>query len=107
MNKSHFLTKSLPFFMIASVIVSLALHDTHLDKLAIPALALPTAYLAASYKITGSDHTHIEQASFAQVTRSLNTGEPLARPLNNDKRYRLQNRLRVQSDDSDYVWPFI
>lgn len=96
---------------MASVIISLALHDTHLDRLAIPALSLPTAYFVASSKVTstksGHAHNHIEQASFSQTTRSLNTGEPLARPRNNDKKYRLQNRLRAQSDDSDYVWPFI
>lgn len=112
MNNLAFIIKSLPFFVTINVAVGLILHDTHLDKLAASASDLPIIHFSKDKKKEpelklSSAHTHVEQVSLSQATYGLKTSDPLARPRGNDRKYRLQNRLRTQRDGSDYVWPSI
>jgi hypothetical protein len=88
------------FALLTSLVTasSVFLHDTHLDKAAMAATALPTTtvvYEEQSNKMLnfGDAHTHVERVTFAQAVRDFGTGNPQVQPRNEDKKYLLQNRV--------------
>lgn len=77
---------------------SVFLHDTHLDKAAMAATALPAAtvtYEEQGNKMLsfGDAHTHVERISFTQAIKDFSTGNPQVQPRNEDKKYLMQNRV--------------
>lgn len=77
-------------------------HDTNIDKAASRILSLPSTLETidsgmASARLGNDPHNHVEQVSFSQFVRDIQTSGPRIQPRQEDKKYVAQKNA-MQGD---------
>lgn len=91
-------------------LVGLLMHDMHIDKATLVAVAVPAATVstaaALEKAITPSYHTHVERVSFDPSFRS---SLPKMQPPRDDDRRYVQNKklLFMGGGDTVSIWPSV
>lgn len=92
-------------------LLGVVLHDTHVDKAAATAIALPVlaASAGAAVYISSSEHTHVERIAFARHSSLFRSTLPkIQPPRDDDRRYVLTKRLYMTGGgDQSYLWPSV
>lgn len=93
-----------PFLLINPTILltlstsfGVLVHDLKIDQFTTSLFAAPA--IVANYEGVvgalklGDPHTHSERASISELGRTLNRQNPRVQPRNDNKKYRLENRV--------------
>ncbi len=91
------LINPLPYLLSLSATMGVVVHDLKIDQFTTTLLAAPA--IIASYEGVhnvikmGDPHTHAERASISELGRSVTREAPRQQPRNDNKKYRMENKV--------------
>lgn len=86
-------------------------HDTNIDKAASKILSLPSTLESidsgmAAARLGNDPHNHVEQVSYSQFVRDIQTSGPRIQPRQEDKKYVAQkNTMNGDFLSDGYTFP--
>lgn len=98
-----------PIVFTVAVTAGVLFHDMHIDKAATVAFALPAvlATYGAAHLVSGSEHIHVERASFSGQSM-FHSGLPKVTNRDNEHRYIQAKKIPVSGgSDGGQLWPSV
>jgi hypothetical protein len=98
-----------PIVFTVAVTAGILFHDMHIDKAATVAFALPAvlATYGAAHLVSGSEHIHVERASFSNQS-VFHSGLPKVTNRDNEHRYIQAKKASVSGgNDNNQLWPSV
>ena len=98
-----------PIVFTVAVTFGVLFHDMHIDKAATVAFALPAvlATYGAAHLVSGSEHIHVERASFGSQA-SFQSGLPKVTNRDNEHRYIQAKKTAISGGtDGGQLWPSV
>ncbi len=103
--------KPLPIIITLVTAFGILMHDTHVDRAATVAVALPAvlAAVGADQMISSNYHTHSERAAIPRVSNVFRSTLPNVQPPRDDTRGYLQNKKLFFGGGADAtsLWPSV